>query len=269
MATEPLLDNLIAALKNPTAWRFNLQLGSQFKPRFFCCTDPNELGIVDGKEPVAIILASANAIGEGGSIDFDGTDSYDPDGSIVGYSWSFPGGTPSSSSNSTETVTFNSSGKKTVRLTVTDGTGKRSIPAERVITVNPAGDGFGGNENGILGGGVYVSQEAGLRYSADSGENWTNISGDLIGDALKIRDFAQDPVSYNHPQEQHIIWIATDGGLYFTIDGGSNWILSNDSAAFLALQFYGNRLYAISADDIYYADIVATRSGGNADWITI
>lgn len=224
MATPQFSDTLTGALKNPTAWRFNLQLGTVFSPRFFCCTDPNELGIVDGKEPVAIILASAYSVGEGGSISFDGTDSYDPDGSIVAYSWSFSGGTPSSSSNSTETVTFNNPGKKRVRLTVTDGTGKRSVPAEVEIQVIAAGDGFGNqNEIGVIGGGVYAGTENGIYFSSNSGENWTNVSGNLSGDALKINDIFQWYSSYEKPQNQHILLVATDAGIYITVNGGEKW----------------------------------------------
>jgi len=268
--TSPLPDALVTALKSKTAWRFDTELGATFSPRFFCCTDPNELGIVDGKEPVAIIEASSDMVTTGTGVSFDGTNSYDPDGSIVGYSWSFPGGSPSSGTVATVSgVTFASAGQKKVRLTVTDGTGKRSVPAIRVITVKAADDLF--ETDTVTGaGGVYVTTLDGVYYSTDSGQSWSDVSGDLSGDGLIIRAFSQDPASYQQPQASHILWAGTDDGLYVTINGGTNWTQSNSGSDFVDLQWFGDILYAAANTGgtpvIYYANVSAARAGGSVTW---
>src|SRR4029453_18143144 len=69
------------------------------------------------------------------SVSFDGVGS-DPDGIITGYSWSFPGGVPLSSSAATAgSVTYALPGTYTASLTVTDNAGATSSAATRVITV--------------------------------------------------------------------------------------------------------------------------------------
>lgn len=264
--TSPISSDFTTKLKSPTAWRFRMLLGSTFAPRFFCCTDPNELGIVDGKEPVAIISASADVVTEGATIAFDGTDSYDPDGSIVGYSWSFGGGSPSSGTASTDNVTFASAGKKNIRLTVTDGTGKRSVPAVRQITVLDANDAFGNTSDNAdepaTGAGVYVGTLTGVYYSEDSGQSWTALNAGLSGDALLVRDFTQDPVTYGAGTANRTLWVATDDGPYITTNGGGTWTqklpgtVSNawsDGTAptvadltFHAVQFAGAKLFTIA-----------------------
>ena len=77
----------------------------------------------------------------GQSVSFSGTGT-DPDGTITGYSWTFPGGTPSSSSVATPgNVTYAAAGTYTATLTVTDNANLTDPnPPTRTITVNPAPD---------------------------------------------------------------------------------------------------------------------------------
>ena len=60
----------------------------------------------------------------------------DPDGNITGYSWSFPGGMPGSSTvASPGSVTYATPGTYAASFTVTDNDGASSSPATRTVTV--------------------------------------------------------------------------------------------------------------------------------------
>src|SRR5215831_9110404 len=76
-------------------------------------------------------------INAGQSVSFSGTGS-DPDGTVTGYSWTFAGGNPSTSSLATPgNVTYSSPGTFTATLTVTDnGNLTDPAPPTRTITVN-------------------------------------------------------------------------------------------------------------------------------------
>ncbi len=66
---------------------------------------------------------------------FSGTGT-DPDGTVVGYSWTFPGGVPSSSSTANAgSVVYAVPGTYVASFTVTDNGGLTSQPATRTITV--------------------------------------------------------------------------------------------------------------------------------------
>ena len=87
--------------------------------------------------PSATITAPTSdvTIAAGGSVAFSGMGN-DPDGSITGYSWSFPGGTPASSTvQNTGNVTYSTPGTFVASLTVTDNGGLTSPAATRTITV--------------------------------------------------------------------------------------------------------------------------------------
>jgi len=74
-------------------------------------------------------------INPGGSISFDGSGS-DQDGSIASYAWSFTGGSPASSNQTTPvSVTYSTPGSYVASLTVTDNAGAASAPATRTVTV--------------------------------------------------------------------------------------------------------------------------------------
>ena len=96
---------------------------------------------ISNQRPTAIINSPATnvTVAAGGSVNFSGSGS-DPDGTISAYSWTFPGGTPSSSSvASPGVVTYSTPGIYTASLNVTDNGGLTSAsPATRTITVgNP------------------------------------------------------------------------------------------------------------------------------------
>jgi len=80
--------------------------------------------------------ASNVTITAGQSVNYSGTGS-DPDGTISAYSWSFPGGTPSSSNLANPgNVTYSTPGAYTTTFTVTDNVGLTDPnPPTRTITV--------------------------------------------------------------------------------------------------------------------------------------
>lgn len=88
--------------------------------------------------PTATIAnpASDVIVNPGQPVFFSGSGS-DPDGSIIAYSWTFPGGTPASSSIAAPgNVTFSAPGGHTASLTVTDNAGlTNQTPATRTVTV--------------------------------------------------------------------------------------------------------------------------------------
>ena len=75
----------------------------------------------------------------GESVTFSGSGT-DPDGTIAGYAWTFPGGSPGSGSTQNPgAVAFASPGTYTVTLTVTDNGGANDpTPATRTVTVQGA-----------------------------------------------------------------------------------------------------------------------------------
>ena len=95
------------------------------------------------KPPTGTITSPASdvTITAGQSVFFAGSGT-DPDGTITAYSWSFPGGNPSTSSLATPgNVIYDTPGTFAGTLTVTDNAGLNDPnPPSRKITVNPAPD---------------------------------------------------------------------------------------------------------------------------------
>lgn len=81
--------------------------------------------------PVADFTASATTICVGDSVTFYDQSSNNP----VSWYWSFPGGTPSSSTQQNPTVTYNTIGTFDVSLTVTNSTGSDTETKVGYITV--------------------------------------------------------------------------------------------------------------------------------------
>lgn len=72
-------------------------------------------------------------------------------GNVTSRSWSFPGGTPSTSTASNPVVTYNTNGVYDVALTVSDGIGNNTVTKNAYISTNgavlPLSEGFEGTEN--------------------------------------------------------------------------------------------------------------------------
>jgi PKD repeat protein len=87
---------------------------------------------VMNRPPVASFTESAHTVDTGESIDFDASGSYDPDGTIVSYSWDFGDG--DTATGITASHSYATSGTYTVILTVTDDDGATdSVTATKTV----------------------------------------------------------------------------------------------------------------------------------------
>jgi Domain of unknown function (DUF1929)/Legume lectin domain/Glyoxal oxidase N-terminus len=93
------------------------------------------------RPPTGTITSPASDVNilAGQSVSYSGT-GMDPDGTVTGYSWVFPGGSPSSSNLSVPgNVVYNMPGTYVTSFTVTDNVGLTDPhPPTRTITVSPA-----------------------------------------------------------------------------------------------------------------------------------
>jgi PKD repeat protein len=98
-------------------------------------TKVNYITVNPPAPPVADFTASSTTITEGQSVDFTDLSTNNP----TSWSWTFYGGTPSSSTAQNPTVTYNTAGTYTVELTATNSGGSDDEIKSDYITVNPAG----------------------------------------------------------------------------------------------------------------------------------
>lgn len=94
-------------------------------------------GAQTGTEPVADFTISNIVPGIGVNVTFDGTQSSDPDGTIVSYEWDFDDGT--TGSGAVVTHSFNEMKDFRVSLTVTDNSGMTDGKKNRVFVGRPSG----------------------------------------------------------------------------------------------------------------------------------
>jgi hypothetical protein len=218
MTTPPFPTQLVTDLAGETAWRFESALGPVVTIRAFCCDDPNDGVNPDGKAPVAHIDLDPNPALVGETINYDGTLSYDPDGSVTGWAWTFEDHTPSSGTAIAGTLNYGTvAGTFTIQLIVTDGTGVKSAPArEELVIQHPTFD-------------AYVATETGVYYgsASDGSTSWTDKNNGLSGDDLKANDAKIDPLTQEWAEASKVIWRATDGGIQVSNDGGATWAEKN------------------------------------------
>jgi len=84
--------------------------------------------------PVAVFTSTPDTINTGESIAIDASTSYDPDGTIVSYSWDFGDGT--TGTGVTTDHVFDDNGVYTVNLTVTDDDGSTGSTSAMVTVLN-------------------------------------------------------------------------------------------------------------------------------------
>ncbi len=110
-------------------------------------TDYITVNVVVPDPPVADFSGSPTTVNEGGSVNFTDLSTNSP----TSWSWSFPGGTPSSSTAQNPTVTYNSAGTYSVTLTATNAGGSDGETKTDYITVEPPAPGLV-FENGTVSG---------------------------------------------------------------------------------------------------------------------
>jgi PKD repeat protein len=125
--------------------------------------------------PTAAFTGPASAL-PGTTVTFDGSGSSDPDGSIVGYSWSFGDGT-TSATGPTTSHTYSAPGTYTVTLTVTDSSGLQSPTSHQITIDGPPTASFTGPASGLAGASVSFN-----------GSGSSDPDGSIVGYAWSFGD---------------------------------------------------------------------------------
>lgn len=94
--------------------------------------DPNASS---GNPPVADFVGNPTTVAAGGTVNFTDLSTNNP----TSWSWSFPGGTPNSSTQQNPTITYNTPGVYNVTLTATNSSGSDQEVKNNYITVVAAG----------------------------------------------------------------------------------------------------------------------------------
>ena len=93
----------------------------------------------DPAKPVAVCEATPLIVDKDVDVNFDGSNSYDPDGTVVSYEWDLDGdGEFDDASGPQITHAFTSYGDKTVLLRVTDDMGQTDIDTVTISVASPA-----------------------------------------------------------------------------------------------------------------------------------
>ena len=123
--------------------------------------------------PVASFTNTATSVCSGTSVTYTSTSTNSP----TGYSWTFPGGSPATSSLSNQVVVYNNPGTYSVTLTAQNGSGTNSVTSTNLIIVNPTPTtptiSASGPTTFCTGGNVVLSS------SAASGNTWSNGGGNV------------------------------------------------------------------------------------------
>lgn len=93
-------------------------------------------GTIDPNEAPVAAISGPTSASSGANVTFDGTGSFDPDGSIASYSWDFGDGTEAVTGD-TVTHVFRNAGTYEVRLVVTDDRGVIGTATQTIEVVAP------------------------------------------------------------------------------------------------------------------------------------
>jgi hypothetical protein len=197
------------------------------------------------QRPTAIINTPASnvTIAPGGTVNFSGSGT-DPDGTISAYAWTFPGGSPSSSSVANPgVVTYATTGTYTASLTVTDNGGLTSAsPATRTITVGnppPGPSGLVAAYDFSEGTGPSLSDRTGAGHTGTiAGATWTTQG--KFGNALTF-DGANDWVTVNDANDLDFTsGLTLEAWVYPTTSGSWRNVLIKEQAGGEVYNLYAN-----------------------------
>ena len=131
-----------------------------------------------GVAPVADFSGTPTTLCVGNSVSFSDLSTNTP----TSWSWTFTGGTPSSSTAQNPTITYNTPGTYQVQLTATNTGGSDAETKVGYITVNPAPSISSQPSNSIINDGdntsfsVTASNATGYQWQVNTGGGFTNIS---------------------------------------------------------------------------------------------
>ena len=193
----------ISSMSTTTAskGRLNLYKGIQ-RVQAWCA-----VGVPDA--PEASFSSSLTTICETMSIQFTDQSTNTPSS----WTWSFPGGTPSSSNAQNPTITYNAAGNYNVSLTVSNSGGSDAETVNSMITVNP-----------IPAAPVVTYSLGVLESNYSSGNQWYGASGLISGATGQT-------------------YVPTDNGFYYATYVDANGCVSEPS---------GSVLVNASVEELYF-----------------
>ncbi|MGV3609873.1 MAG: PKD domain-containing protein [Fluviicola sp.] len=162
--------NVIIAIRNLSGYGNNIYVDNI-----------NVTGVVASTPPTPSFTTVSNTVCAGQSIAYTNTSTNSP----TSYSWSFPGGTPNTSTAANPTVTYNTAGTYNVVLTATNGAGSNTTTMTNYVTVNavPATPTItaGGTTTFCSGGSVTLTSTAGNSYLWSNGATSQSITATTAG----------------------------------------------------------------------------------------
>jgi PKD repeat protein len=141
----------------------------------------NVTGTPVSSPPVASFTSTNPVICQGQTVSYTNTSTNSP----TSYSWTFTGGTPSSSTQANPVVTYNTPGTYTVSMTATNGAGPNTVTMTNYVTVNPTPSAptisAAGPTTFCSGGSVVLNSTAGTSYLWSNGATTPSITVTTAG----------------------------------------------------------------------------------------
>lgn len=258
MPSPPITGANLARLRaghQAVRWRAKLGVIVQF--RAFCCdTDANAtMGV--SKTPVPVLHVSPNPVCLGDAVAWDLRNSYAPGpDAIISHSIDMGDGTQYFVDHGSHV--YASAGTYTVVGTVDTGLRSQSanIQVEVVDCSEPMLITF-----------AYASQDGGGVWFIDftnPSPAWEQRSNGLEGTALNVNALALRPGDKRLPNTVHELYVATDGGLYRTRNGGRFWakvdLPDPSNAEFVDVP-------PATVDQLTFHDIVYSQEDPNVVWV--